>query len=148
MLFLHAYDFIRPTRFCVCRKQYCKIYLLLSEPVPTCTTNATKDHEVLEGQYIKFSCEQVYQGHFHPKQRFWWLHRHAFLKIKNESRNGLVKSSTVHQLGRRMDGVNFYCDTYFTVNETRENYSNSYPSNNNAFTPSYEFPKLTVYCKY
>jgi len=141
---------IWPTRFCVCRKQYCKIYLLLSEFSPICRSNASHNNVALEGEYLKYSCERVFQGNLPPQLKWFDQTSGEVIHAKNESSEGRTKFSFVVKIKPSHHGHSFTCQTYFDHPTPPAQHAINIPINlnGNAYEEYYTFAQLYVYCKY
>ncbi|KAK2182439.1 hypothetical protein NP493_353g01006 [Ridgeia piscesae] len=67
------------------------------------------------------------------------------IKAKDESRNGKVKFSIVVEIKPSHNGDSFTCQTYFDKPQSRDQYADNIPINNNAFNETFTLPKQTVY---
>ena len=108
----------------------------------------TTRNEAVEGEYIEFSCERMYHGNVIPKMQWRDLSSGEDIKAKDESRNGKVKFSIIVEIKPSHNGDSFTCQTYFDKPQSRDQYADNIPINNNAFNETFTLPKQTVYCKY
>jgi hypothetical protein len=108
----------------------------------------TTRNEAVDGEFIEFSCERMYRGNFTPKMQWKDLSSGEDIKAKDESSMGTVKFSIVVEIKPSHNGDSFTCHTYFHKPQTRDNFADNIPINNNAFNETFTFPKLSVYCKY